>query len=294
MKEKITKTLDNCEKCKLLKYDRNPPKLQFVLPETPLKPLEILHMDIYSINNHQILTIIDKCSKFACGYTLSCRSSITILKSFKQYLSSYGIPKTIVCDQGSEFTANIFQDFCKQLEIKLHFTSFQQTSSNSQVERLHSTLTEIYRLILSKRKEGELTTEHEELLFETLITYNNAIHSTTKHTPYELFFGRPYKFTQTLQFTNEHDYLTQLNTFLDELYPKIQEQVQDATKTRIEKLNAVRDTPDDIDENQIVFRKEAKRNKLTPRFSKQTAIKNDKFTILTKGLKKIHKCRLRK
>lgn len=294
MKDKITKTLNHCEKCKTFKYDRNPPKLKFLVPETPLKPLEILHIDLYSINNNQILTVIDKCSKFACGYALSCRNSITVLKAFKNFISSFGIPKMVVCDQGSEFVANIFKDFCRQFQIELHFTSFQQTSSNSPVERLHSTLTEIYRLILSKRKEKGFSTEHEEILSETLITYNNAIHSTTKHTPYELFFGRPYKFMKTLNFSNEHDYLTKLNTFLDELYPEIQKHVRDTTKTRIENLNDSREDPEDVTDGQIVFRKESRRNKLTPRYSKQTVEKDGKFTILTKGQKKLHKCRLRK
>lgn len=294
MKDKITKTLNNCEKCKTLKYDRNPPKLKFQVPETPLKPLEILHLDIYSVNHNQILTIIDKCSKFACGYTISSRNSITVLRAFKNYISTYGIPKMIVCDQGSEFAANIFQDFCKQFQIEMHITSFQQTSSNSPVERLHSTLTEIYRLIQSKRKENKLTTEHDEILLKAFITYNNAIHSSTGHTPYELFFGRPYKFMKSLNFSNEHDYLSKLNTFLDELYPEIQEKVQNVTKNRIESLNEHRENPEDTTDGQIVFRKEAGRNKLSPRFSKHIVQKNNKVTIVTRGQKKIHKCRLRK
>lgn len=190
--------------------------------------------------------------------------------------------------------SNIFKDFCKQFGIHLHFTSFQQTSSNAPVERLHSTLTEIYRLILSKRKENKLTTEHEEILFETFISYNNAIHSATKHTLYELFFGRPYKFGKTLTFSNEHEYLSKLNTFLNELYPKIQGKVQSLTTTRIDKTNTSREEPEEIKDNEVVYRKEARRNKITPRFSKHIVNKNNKFTILTKNNRKIHKSKLRR
>lgn len=66
-------------------------------------------------------------------------------------------------------------------------TSFQQSSSISTVERLHSTLTEIYRIIFAKRKEGKLNLDHEEILSETVVTYNNATHSSTNLTPFELF-----------------------------------------------------------------------------------------------------------
>jgi len=53
------------------------------------------------------------------------------------------------------------------------------------VERLHSSLTEIYRIILEKRKTEKLSCDHEDIFFETLTTYNNSIHSTTKYTPFE-------------------------------------------------------------------------------------------------------------
>jgi len=36
--------------------------------------------------------------------------------------------------------------------MEIHVTSFQQSSSNSPVERLHSSLTELYRIILNKKK----------------------------------------------------------------------------------------------------------------------------------------------
>lgn len=142
-----------------------------------------------------------------------------------------------MCDQGTEFTANTFKDFCNQYKIELHFTSFQQSSSNSPVERLHSTITEIYRLILLKRKEHNMPLEHEEILTEALITYNNAIHSSTGHTPYELFFGRPYKFYKETNTFSQHEYLDKLNEFLNKLYPDIKEKVQEITRRRIDNLN---------------------------------------------------------
>lgn len=43
MQRLINKTINNCEICQTLKYDRNPPKLRFQLTETPSKPLDILY-----------------------------------------------------------------------------------------------------------------------------------------------------------------------------------------------------------------------------------------------------------
>lgn len=88
----------------------------------------------------------------------------------QQFIQYFGIPSKIVCDQGAEYNSNLFNDFCKQYGIELHMTSFQQSSSNAPVERLHSTLTEIYRIIVEKKKSADLQIEHDSILTETLIT----------------------------------------------------------------------------------------------------------------------------
>lgn len=111
------------------------------------------------------------------------------------------------------------------------------------MERLHSTLTEISRIILDTRKNQKLQIEHDELLTETLITYNNAIHSATKLTPYELFTGRTHSFNKNTEFSTEHDYLEILHTSQSELYPIVKEKLETILKTRTEKLNENREDP---------------------------------------------------
>lgn len=294
MKSKIAQTINNCTSCQRLKYDRHPPKNKFEKPPTPVKPLDIIHIDIYTINSKNILTIIDKFSKFAAAYTLTARNSLCVIKSLKHFLSLHGIPNKIVCDQGTEFTSNIFKDFCQQYQIDLHFTSFQQSSSNSPVERLHSTLTETYRLIAEKIKEKKLEMDHDDILTEVLITYNNAIHSSTKITPFELFYGRTYKINRQITFNNEHEYLSKINQFRTQLYESIKEKLETDTDKRIEKLNADRQDPLDYDVDNYIYRKECRRNKLTPRFSRHKVKQNNKATLLTTKNTKLHKSKIRK
>lgn len=294
MKYKISQIINNCDICHTLKYDRHPQKIVYQIPETPSKPLDIIHIDIYHINHQQILTIIDKFSKFAAGFTITARTSLNVIKSLKNFISTYGIPKKIICDQGKEFTAIIFQDFCKQFDIHLHITSFQQSSSNAPIERLHSTLTELYRIITAKRKESKLPIDHDEIFSEALITYNNSVHSTTKLTPYELFFGRPQVSTKEIKFNKEHEYLQKLNEYQQIIYPKIQEKMQTSVKKRIEKLNKSRIKPKNLKTNDIVFRKENRRNKITARFSKHV-VKNDKnIAFITEKNQKIHKSKIKR
>lgn len=294
MKNRIIKTINNCETCQTLKYDRHPPKITYEKPEIPKKPLDIIHIDIYSVNHKQILTIVDKFSKFASAYSLESRHSLMIVKSLKHFISLHGIPSKLICDQGTEFNSNIFKDFCKQYGIKVHFTSFQQTSSNSPVERLHSTLTEIYRIILEKSKQCNLNLDHDDILTEVIITYNNSIHSTTKLTPYELFYGRTYKFNKDITSNNVHEYLEKLKRFKNELYPAVQRKMEELACRNIERLNIDRNEPEQFNEEETVFRKECRRNKLTPRFTKHKIHRNHRVTIITKDNKKIHKSRIKR
>lgn len=152
MKNKITRIVNNCRICLENKYERNKQPLKFELTETPSKPLDILHIDIYAVHNENFLTIIDKFTKFGSAYILSSRNSINIIKCLKHYFAHHGIPKKLISDNGKEFLSTLFQDFANLYDINLHTTTAKNSTGNSPVERLHSTLTEIIRIIYNQNK----------------------------------------------------------------------------------------------------------------------------------------------
>jgi len=119
--------------------------------------------------------------------------------------------------------------------MEIYVTSFQQTKKLSR-ERFYSSLTEIYRIILNKKKLQNLSVDHEDILTETLITYN-SIHSATKHTPHELFTGRTQTFTKEIKYNNEHHYLQQLNAFREKLYAQVQKDTIKQKTSRTQNLN---------------------------------------------------------
>lgn len=123
MKNKISHSINQCEPCLRLKYDRHPQKISSLIPPTPEKPLDIIHIDINCID------INIKFSKFAAAYPIENRNSLNVVKSLKHFISLFGIPGQIIYDQGAEFSGNIFKTFSSQLKILLHETSFQQSSA---------------------------------------------------------------------------------------------------------------------------------------------------------------------
>lgn len=69
--------------------------------------------------------------------------------------------------------------------------------------------------------------------------------------------------------------------------------VQQNKEQNIEKLNEERRDPIQVETQDVVFRKENRRNKLTPRFSKQTALTDGGLTVTTHKRQKIHKSKIK-
>lgn len=287
MKDLITKIINNCDICAKYKYERNTKPLKFELTETPDKPLQIIHIDIYSVHNENFLTIIDKFSKFASSYLLNGRNSINIIKSLKHFFSHHGIPSKVVVDNGAEFVSTIFQDFTKLYKIHLHTTSAKNSTGNSPVERFHSTLTEIIRIIYNQNKSKPIS----EIMDEALITYNNSIHSTTKLTPFELISGHynqsnplNIKFNQLIG----QDYLQEHKNNYETLARVVRERNLETKQKLINKLNEKRIDPPDFETNEKIYEFENRRNKLAPKFMEHKVVENNKITLFS-NRRKVHK-----
>lgn len=110
MHEKINKYINNCEICQIAKYERNPLDPPLSLTETPSKPFEIVHIDIFFIESDMYLTIVDKFSKFLVMYHLLSSNQSHIVQKLTEFISQYTIPQKIVCD--NQFDTTIFKEFC--------------------------------------------------------------------------------------------------------------------------------------------------------------------------------------
>lgn len=66
----ITQIINNCETCQKAKYERKPIIDKFKMMETPSKPNELIHIDIYHFHKYIFLTMIDKLTKKGYVYRL--------------------------------------------------------------------------------------------------------------------------------------------------------------------------------------------------------------------------------
>jgi transposase InsO family protein len=64
--------------------------------------------------------------------------SITMAKEvefIKEIMYRFGVPNNIITDNGTQFTAREFKDFCAYSGIKINYASVSHPQSNDQVER---------------------------------------------------------------------------------------------------------------------------------------------------------------
>jgi hypothetical protein len=95
------------------------------------------------------------------------------------------VPKAITVDNGTQFDAEAFKEFCEQIGTKIHFASVRHPESNGLVERANGIImTGIMKLIFNQPR-GKWPDE----LIKVVWSHNTTISRSTGFTPFKLLFG---------------------------------------------------------------------------------------------------------
>jgi hypothetical protein len=180
---------NSCHEC--LKHKSKPTNiLPDLISKSHLAPGELIAIDIVgrlprSTEGHfYILTVIDHYSRYLEAIPLTNTSSLTIIKALTNYFARFGVPKSILSDNGSYLRSNLFVQFLQDLNIEHRKSSVYYPASNGVIERSHRSLKESIAAMCKNIFEWS-----ERLLYFKL-HYNNSLHSITQCTPANLFFGR--------------------------------------------------------------------------------------------------------
>ncbi|XP_038688375.1 uncharacterized protein LOC119987518 [Tripterygium wilfordii] len=110
----------------------------------------------------------------------------TEVKQFvwKNIICRFGIPKEIICDNGSQFISYGFKRFCTNLKIKLFFSTPRHPQSNGQAEASNKTLINTLKKRLEQAK-GAWADELPGVLW----SYRTTARTPTGETPFSLAYG---------------------------------------------------------------------------------------------------------
>jgi transposase InsO family protein len=133
-----------------------------------------------------IVVAVEYFSKWIEAKPLPTITLVTIHKFFWQNIvCRFGVPKAITVDNGTQFDAETFKDFCYQIGTKIHFASVRHPESNRPVERANGIImTGIMKLIFNQPR-GKWLDE----LIKVVWSHNTTTSRSTGFTPFKLLFG---------------------------------------------------------------------------------------------------------
>ena len=102
-----------------------------------------------------LLIAIDYFTKWVEAEALSTITKAKI-QSFvwKNIICRFGIPRTIISDNGRQFDSQSFRDFCSNLGIKNQFSSIGHPQAKEQMKVTNRTLLKIIKAKLDNAKEA--------------------------------------------------------------------------------------------------------------------------------------------
>jgi hypothetical protein len=184
----LVKKCENCQKC--ARDQKQPSSLtQLIQPTWPLQRwgLDLLGpLPPTQGNLKYVIVVVEYFSKWIEAKPLATITSVTVQKFFWQNIvCRFSVPKAITIDNGTQFDAEAFKDFCDQIGTKIHFASVRHPELNGLVERANDIImTGIMKLIFNQPR-GKWPDE----LIKVVWSHNTTASRSTGFTPFKLLFG---------------------------------------------------------------------------------------------------------
>ena len=177
----IEKSVRVCNACQ--EVQSSPPAAPLNPWKWPTKPWSRLHLDYAGpFENRMFLILIDAHSKWIEAFCTPNATSKAVMAELRTVFARFGVPETVVTDNGTCFVSDEFEHFLSKNGIKHHTSAPYHPASNGLAERA----VQIVKRGLKKVTSGDITSRLAKVLF----TYRMAPQATTGVSPCELLVGR--------------------------------------------------------------------------------------------------------
>lgn len=209
----IEQLVRDCVACQSV---RQMPQTATVHPyRWPERPWARVHIDFAEKDGQSFLLVHDSHSKWLevihCSDTTAART-VSLLRSL---FARYGLPETLVSDNGPQFVSEEFQKFLKSNGIRHVLTPPYHPASNGAAERAVRVLKESLMKQLKAMEQSGRYKTLQHRLDNFLLGYRSTPHSVTGRSPSEMFLGR------------------RMRTRLSLLFPQVRETVERAQERQV-------------------------------------------------------------
>jgi transposase InsO family protein len=183
--------VDTCATCRRSKPTHHAPYGMLKTLEVASRPWEEISMDFVEplpISNgfDSILVVVDRLTKWAVFIPAKTTwKARDLARAFFDYVAAqHGLPSAIVSDRGSKFVSLFWGALMKRLNVRLRLSTAYQPQTDGQTERTNQALEHYLRIHCEYRQH-----DWAELLGLASFAYNNAVHSTTRLSPFFANYG---------------------------------------------------------------------------------------------------------
>ena len=174
---------------------------------------EIIHIDFAgpltksARGNSYVLSLVDRATGWVEMVPTQDRTSASAVKALLGvWIPRYGVPKSVISDNGSHFTSAEFAETCAEYQIRLKTVVPYHPQANGIVERRFRDMNKAVRIFSSVEKDWE------EILPQFVFGTRNIANSVTGFSPSELVFGEKIRHPLSLDgnFNRFYDQATEL------------------------------------------------------------------------------------
>lgn len=191
MTKEIKAYVKKCELCQTCKPVNFVMRNEMGQPKDPEQPWKMLSVDLVGplprskTGNSFLLVVLDVFSKFVLLKPLKSATAKTVTQFIEeQVFLVFGVPKTLICDNGSQFIAKSFKSFLAEYDVRLWYTASYLPQANP-VERVNKSIKSALRTYAHTiHREWDKYTHHIGCALRT------AIHGSINCTPYYANFGQ--------------------------------------------------------------------------------------------------------
>lgn len=178
----IEKYVDSCKPCALNK--NNPPKYHQPWESSKI-PWERVHIDHAGpFKGSYFFIAVDSCTKWLEVQETKSITTFTTVKILKEMFARFGIPNTVVSDNGPAFISSEFKQFMTSNGIHHKLMAAYHPASNGQAERYVQTLKKKIRAMADEPGDSHTN------LCRFLLQNRKVINSSTGRSPAEMMFKR--------------------------------------------------------------------------------------------------------
>ena len=183
----IENVVKSCDYCMQLR--QNPKKSELIPWSRPSGVWQRVHIDFFGpFHNSYFLVVLDAYSKWLEVKEMTRITTDNTIVELREIFGRWGLPLTLVSDNGTQLTSHEFTTFLKSNGIVHLRTAPGHPATNGAAENAVKTTKHALSAALADSKNKNIP--KSVILSKFLLGYRNAPHSTTGESPSMLMLGR--------------------------------------------------------------------------------------------------------